>query len=147
MHPLTALEFTTRVAKRAQYEAFEFVIDGHIVQIRNESHAEPENHEYRVDVVDGIPVRCSCPYDQRAEKACKHRLAVAIRRPVLDAVSARESNATIADGGIDATAGQSTTDRGAHPLETLVSEDCSDCLETFPCWECYQTVSREMERK
>lgn len=147
MHPLNALDFTTRVAKRAQYEAFEFSIDQHIVHIRNESHADPENHEYRIEVADGIPVTCSCPYDARTEMACKHRVAVAIRRPILAAVRAQPSSSTATDGGTDPTAGQLPEDDDVASPRQLVSEECSDCLETFPCWECYRSSGQEMRLK
>jgi len=56
---LDSLEPTNRVLKRAQYEAFEFsLLDGDI-RVRNESHQNPADHEYRVTVVvDGVPAAC-----------------------------------------------------------------------------------------
>lgn len=44
------LKPTNRALKRAHYEAFEFsLLDGD-VHVRNESHLDPSNHEYRVTV-------------------------------------------------------------------------------------------------
>jgi len=62
---LDSLEPTNRVLKRAQYEAFEFsLLDGDI-RVRNESHQNPADHEYRVTVVDGVPAACgSVPLTQ-----------------------------------------------------------------------------------
>ncbi|WP_232833891.1 SWIM zinc finger family protein [Saliphagus sp. LR7] len=33
---------------------------------------------------DGLPDSCTCPADEHHQGACKHRVAVAIRTPVLD---------------------------------------------------------------
>ncbi|WP_321169547.1 SWIM zinc finger family protein [Halorarum halophilum] len=33
---------------------------------------------------DGLPAHCDCPADAASEGACKHRVAVAIRPPVLE---------------------------------------------------------------
>jgi hypothetical protein len=139
MHPLDALDVTTRVVKRAQYEAFEFTVLGRDIQVRNCSHANPADHEYLVTVRDGLPVACSCPADARFEGACKHRVAVAIRQPVLDAATAGRHQTRVTDGGSQATpkpehANDGTTD---SPLESFVSADCSDCTPSFPCWSCY----------
>jgi hypothetical protein len=84
-HPLARLEFSSRVRKRAQYEAFEFSLIPGGVRVRNGSYADPENHEYDVAIRDGVPVACTCPADAHFHGACKHRVAVAMRRAVLDA--------------------------------------------------------------
>ncbi|MFC5971387.1 SWIM zinc finger family protein [Halomarina salina] len=88
-HPLDRLSTTARILKRAQYEAFAFSLlaDGDVL-VRNESYANPSDHEYRVRVRDGLPVACPCPADERYEHACKHRVALAVRRPVLDTARA-----------------------------------------------------------
>lgn len=87
--PLNHLEVTKRVVKRAQYEAFTFAVAPHGIRVRNESHADPADHEYLVSVDDGLPTACECPADEHYEGACKHRVAVAIREPVLQAAVAR----------------------------------------------------------
>lgn len=75
---LKRLDPPDRVLKRAQYEPFEFsLLDGDI-RVRNGSHRNPADHEYRVTVVDGIPATCDCPADTAYECLCKHRVAVAI---------------------------------------------------------------------
>lgn len=86
--PLAALEVTSRILKRAQYEAFSFTLTAEGVRVRNNSHADPSEHEYLVTVADGVPTSCTCPADAYSEGACKHRAAVAIRAPVTDALDA-----------------------------------------------------------
>jgi hypothetical protein len=90
-HPLARLDFSTRVRKRAEYEAFECVLLGTDVRVRNVSYATPDTHEYLVTVRDGLPVACTCPADDRFDGACKHRVAVAIRRPILELIAAVEA--------------------------------------------------------
>lgn len=87
-HPLDRLSTTTRVLQRAQYEALQFSLrpDGAVV-VRNESYAEPAEHKYRVPVRDGLPVCCTCPADEQYDVACKHRVALAVRRPILEAAT------------------------------------------------------------
>ena len=144
-HPLTRLEFSSRVAKRAQYEAFEFTVTPAGVRVRNCSHANPEDHEYLVTITDGVPVRCQCPADEHYEGACKHRVAIAIRRPVLTAATDR---AVLADGGEapvsseQADSAGSSTDRPDHA--SVEADDCEDCLDEFPCWECVRTGKRAL---
>jgi hypothetical protein len=67
--PVESLEFTDRVRKRAEYEAFEFTVDGSTVFVRNGSHANPDEHEYEVRVRDGVPMSCTCPADDHYEEA------------------------------------------------------------------------------
>ena len=81
VHPLVSLDFSPRVRKRAEYEAFTFSLVPNGVLVRNESYADPANHEYAVQVTDGVPVACDCPADANFAEACKHRVAVAMRRP------------------------------------------------------------------
>jgi len=136
-HPLSRLEFTRRVAKRAQYEAFEFTIVPEGVRVRNGSHANPEEHEYLVRVAGGIPETCTCPADARFDGACKHRVGVAIRKPILDAANRQVA----ADGGVE-----TSSRRPDHQQGESVEEDdeCEECLEEFPCWECVRTGAREL---
>ncbi|WP_435349216.1 SWIM zinc finger family protein [Haloarchaeobius sp. HRN-SO-5] len=104
--------------------------------MRNCSHADPAAHEYLVRVVDGIPSSCTCPADDRFAGACKHRVAVAIRRPVLGAALAK-SVAT--DGGVAPT----------DPVETEADDssdcDCDDLPEGVPCWPCYRRGAKEFD--
>jgi hypothetical protein len=84
----------TRILKRAQYEAFAFEwFDGDVL-VRNESYADPDDHEYLVTVDGGRPIACTCPADARFDHPCKHRVAVAIRRPILEFVEAIEERRT-----------------------------------------------------
>jgi hypothetical protein len=144
-HPLNRLDAPNRIIKRAQYEALEFELLETNVLVRNESHADPENHEYLVVIEADLPVSCTCPADEHYENACKHRVAVAMRRPIID--FAREAK-LVADGG-------STRKRRDTPSllpsdseggrEESEDEDCecSDLPGEFPCWNCYRAWTKE----
>ncbi|MFC6974421.1 SWIM zinc finger family protein [Halomicroarcula sp. GCM10025709] len=155
MHPLEQLEFSKRVAKRAQYEALDLSICGTDILVRNESHATPEDHQYAVSIDDGIPVSCTCPADTRFDGACKHRVAVAIRRPLLDTLQRvkRGEPPIAADGGCSRL--QADRDNIADTTDVLIgsspdrldrtSEECTECRTDFPCWECYRTGRADFE--
>ncbi|WP_459193156.1 SWIM zinc finger family protein [Halosimplex sp. J119] len=155
MHPLQQLEFPTRVVKRAQYEAFEFTLSAEGVVVRNGSHANPTEHEYLVTVEDGLPTACECPADEQYEGACKHRVAVAIRRPLLDAIAIKDEPEPVAvDGGkITSSVAESddeddsvTTTRPADSQSDPTApddEDCPEYFDDFPCWECVRTGRKD----
>ncbi|ELZ27046.1 zinc finger SWIM domain protein [Halogeometricum pallidum JCM 14848] len=134
-HPLNQLEFSKRVGKRAQYEAFEFTLLRNAIRVTNASYADPENHTYEVDIEDGLPARCTCPADERFEGACKHRVAIAIRRPLLQAMTLHRDEPVVADGG---------QQHGTLGSKTEADESCLECLDDFPCWECVKTGRREL---
>lgn len=91
----TFFDVPSRILKRAQYEAFDFAyVDGDI-RVRNQSHADPENHEYIVAIDAGRPVACSCPADAKYDHPCKHRVALSIRRPILEFVVATEAREAV----------------------------------------------------
>ncbi len=94
---LERLSPTNRVLKRAQYEAFAFSLYDGDVLVRNESHLNPGDHEYRVTIVEGIPTTCECPADKRFDGPCKHRTAIAIRPPILDVATQMQ---LVEDGGL-----------------------------------------------
>jgi hypothetical protein len=126
---LDALDVLNRVAKRAQHEAFAFDVEETNVHVRNESYADPSAHEYTVRIDEGIPESCTCPADAHYESACKHRVAVAIRKPVLTAATR-----ALTDGG--------TTTEADASVEA--PEDCTCAsLGDLPCWECVRTGRRE----
>jgi hypothetical protein len=147
-HPLERLEFTSRIRKRAQYEAFEFSLIPEGLLVRNASYAEPENHEYRVTVENGVPSNCTCPADTRFKGACKHRVAAAIRRPVLTVVTQVQ---TVTDGGhppsptryghADSMIGSDKQSSSSEPTETSACDTC-ESLDSLPCWECFRSQSR-----
>lgn len=139
---LSHLTFTNRVAKRAQYEALEFSLTTRGVLVRNTSHANPADHEYLVTVHNGIPIACECPADDRYDGACKHRVGVAIRTPLLQAAT---DHSLVADGGTQienkpkAHAGDNDSDQPA---------DCDcDGLGGFPCWPCVRSGRRDLPEK
>ncbi|WP_440988366.1 SWIM zinc finger family protein [Haloarchaeobius baliensis] len=97
--------------------------------VTNCSHADPSEHRYLVRVVDGLPASCSCPADERFDGACKHRVAVAIRSPVLDAAV---DVSVVTDGGSrvgDSWDVETDDDPGC---------DCEALPDGVPCWPCYR---------
>ncbi|WP_226007455.1 SWIM zinc finger family protein [Natrinema salinisoli] len=145
-NPLSKLEFTRRTAKRAQYEAFEYTLTSTGVLVKNGSHAKPDEHEYVVTVTNGIPTACECPADEHYEGACKHRVAVAIRRPIVQAVTHQQ---LATDGGqtIESRGKTDHSDPQTDSENVASGEDC-DCPETgdsFPCWNCVRTGRRGLE--
>jgi hypothetical protein len=135
LHPSEVLELLdadSKSAKRAQWEAFEFTLlgDGD-VEVVNTSHEEPDEHTYTVHVEGGIPSDCTCPAFEYREGSCKHQVAVAIREPVLEAVSAEPRMR--ADGGV--TVEEEEADRSDKRPEDC---DCSPLFEEVPCWPCYR---------
>lgn len=130
-HALAELEFSDKTAKRAQYEGFEFSIEGPgRVRVTNASYgAEKDDHTYTVTVTDGVPVSCGCPCDEHRGGACKHRVAVAIRGPIMDAAAGTPARA---DGGQlleDETQGESGEDTPACLCE--IDPDGLGCFEHY----------------
>ncbi|WP_313696025.1 SWIM zinc finger family protein [Halorarum halobium] len=102
---------------------------------------------------DGLPTHCTCPADQKYNGACKHRLAVAIRDPVLDAAIHTQ---LAADGsGTSQRAPAEEDPQLAHePQQPTPSPDdestsnsaewddeefpceCDGLTDDFPCWNC-----------
>ena len=132
VNALAELDPSQQVLKRAQYEAFTFaLLDGDVL-VRNESYADPENHEYRVEIEEGLPTSCECPADVRYPGACKHRVAVAIRRPILEVAIQMQ---VVADGR-----DRSVSNQGADAEPEATG--CEHLTEDFPCWECVRTGRR-----
>jgi hypothetical protein len=129
---LELLDAGTTVEKRASWEAFEFsLLEGGKVEVVNGSHDEPEEHTYTVHVEGGIPFSCTCPAWEYQDGACKHMVAVAIREPLLEAVSAEPT--VKADGGVTV----EEAERG-HSDERPDDCDCIPSMEDLPCWPCYR---------
>ena len=84
-------DYGDRVAKRAQWESFEFSLGGpgHI-KVRNLSYGEAEagEHTYIVAVENGEAIDCTCPADEFNAGPCKHRVAVESNDALLSAGSA-----------------------------------------------------------
>jgi len=126
------LDADTTTEKRAQWEGFEFTLlgDGD-VEVVNGSHDEPEEHTYTVHVEGGIPSDCTCPAFEYQDGACKHMVSIAIREPLLEAVSTEPKMK--ADGGVAVEASESD-----HSDERPDDCDCSPLFEELPCWSCYR---------
>ncbi|QLG61083.1 SWIM zinc finger family protein [Halorarum salinum] len=155
-HPLARLDVSTFVLKRAQYEAFEFELREGTLLVRNGSYTDPENHEYRVTVTDGLPTHCECPADRKYEGACKHRVAVAIRTPVLEAAihaqlaadGSGSSNQPLSEEQYLAEKDtQHSPDASDEPVDSDEASrdgideeeypcECDDLTDDFPCWNC-----------
>ncbi|ELY77933.1 SWIM zinc finger family protein [Natrinema gari] len=132
---LDLLEYDDQIAKRAQWEAFEFTAlgDGD-VEVVNDSHEEADDHTYTVHVEGGIPSDCTCPAWEYQPGACKHMVAVAIREPVLEAASREQP--VRADGG-------------TATLDSFTTEDTDEgkcwCDDSdFPCFGCYNDGRRDL---
>lgn len=96
---LSELQPDATTTKRAQYEAFEFDLEAPgLVRVTNGSYGDgADDHSYTVTIEAGVPTSCTCPADEHRSGACKHRVAVAIREPVMDAASSEP--VPIPDGG------------------------------------------------
>jgi len=133
---LEVLESDEQVEKRAQWEAFEFtVLGGGDVEVVNASHDDKGEHTYIVHVEGGIPSDCTCPADTYQEGACKHRVAVAIREPVLDAASGDQP--VRADGGTATLEEFGADDRDDDRPSDCDCGDWNDGLG-LSCWPCYR---------
>ncbi|MFC4407908.1 SWIM zinc finger family protein [Haloarchaeobius iranensis] len=104
----------------------------------NCSHADPTEHRYLVRVTDGLPASCSCPADERFDGACKHRVAVAIRGPVLGAA---RRNTVATDGGLVPV---EHSDAASADKDDC---DCSELPDGVPCWPCFRDGEREFENE
>ncbi|WP_435158865.1 SWIM zinc finger family protein [Haladaptatus sp. DFWS20] len=94
-----------------------------MVDVTNESHDNPANHQYvvTVDDVTNELMACTCPHHVHRNAFCKHMAAV--------------ENAT--EGTLEAF--PSEDDDETNP------EDCEcDGLNGFPCWPCVQTGRTEL---
>ena len=146
---LAELQFDVSTAKHAQWEAFEFTLAAPgIVTVRNGSYDDPENHTYRVNVENGVPVACECPADTYQDGACKHRVAVAIREPVLEAAREYENKherpeppRAVADGGevLEATEDGDDGENDPNACENGQVGCCGPEGDELPCFECYRT--------
>jgi hypothetical protein len=137
---LEALECDEEVAKRAQWEAFEFtVLGGGGVEVVNDSHEDPEDHTYTVHVEGGIPSDCSCPAWEFQSGACKHMIGVAIREPVLEAATREQP--VRADGGSATLEEFGSDDRDDDRPDEC---DCDELSGDFPCWPCVRDGRRDL---
>ncbi|MFH5802082.1 SWIM zinc finger family protein [Haladaptatus sp. CMAA 1911] len=95
-----------------------------MVEVTNESHENPAEHQYTVSIDDVTHelMTCTCPHHVHWNAFCKHMVAV--------------ENATD-DGTLDAF--PSEDDNDTEPAEC----DCDD-LGGFPCWPCVRTGQKEL---
>ena len=129
---LDILDATSTIEKRASWEGFEFtILEGGKVEVVNKSYDAPEGHTYTVHVESGIPFSCTCPAFEYQDGPCKHMVAVAIREPILEAVSAKPTAKT--DGGVTV-----EVEGSDHSDERRDDCDCSPLFEELPCWPCYR---------
>ncbi|WP_190303868.1 SWIM zinc finger family protein [Haladaptatus sp. R4] len=120
------LEADETAQKRAQWEQFSFDVDAPgLIEVTNESHENPAEHQYTVSIDDVTEelMACTCPHHVHRNAFCKHMTAV--------------ENATD-DGTLEAFPSEDNED-DAEP------EDC-DCegLGDFPCWPCVRTGRKEL---
>ncbi|ODR80044.1 hypothetical protein BG842_02980 [Haladaptatus sp. W1] len=117
------LEADETAQKRAQWEQFSFDVDAPgLIEVTNESHENPADHQYVVSIDDVTEelMACTCPHHVHRNAFCKHMAAVE------DATD---------DGTLDAFPPE---DNETEP------EDCDcDGLGDFPCWPCVRTGRKE----
>jgi len=128
------LDADVAVEKRAQWGALEFRVlgDGN-VEVVNASHDDKGEHTYIVHVESGIPSDWSAWEYQPG--ACKHMVAVAIREPIVAALTA--DPAMRADGG--AAVREDTTDHSDQ-----AECDCDGLPDDFPCWPCVRGGRKDL---
>ncbi|WP_227380306.1 SWIM zinc finger family protein [Haladaptatus halobius] len=121
----TQLEADETAQKRAQWEQFSYDVEASgMVEVTNQSHENPVDHQYVVSIDDVTHelMACTCPHYVHRNAFCKHMTAV--------------ENATD-DGTLDAFPSEDEDDAG--------SENCDcDGLSSFPYWECVQTGGKEL---
>ncbi len=109
--------------KRAQGEQFTSDVDApRLIDATNESHENPDNHQYVVsmdDVTEGLTA-CTCPHHTHRNAFCEHMAAV---------------ETATDDGTLDVFSSEDEDD--TEP------EDC-DGLNGFPCWPCVRTGRKEL---
>jgi TFIIF-interacting CTD phosphatase-like protein len=115
--------------KRAQAEQFSFDVDAPgLVEVTNESHENPADHQYVVsidDVTDEL-MACTCPHHVHRNAFYKHMAAV--------------EHATD-DGTLD---GFPSEDDDAEPDDAESLECECDGLNGSPCWSCVKTGRKEL---
>ena len=73
------LEADETAQKRAQAEQFAFDVDAPgLIDVTNESHENPADHQYTVSIDDvtGELMACTCPHHVHRNAFCKHMAAV-----------------------------------------------------------------------
>lgn len=84
-------EYSDRVARRAEWEAFEYELGGPgCLKIINHSHGSENaaDHTYIVQVEAGKTTECTCPADEYRSGPCKHRVSIEGNEALLSAGSA-----------------------------------------------------------
>jgi hypothetical protein len=95
-----------------------------MVDVTNESHENPSEHQYTVSIDDVTKdlMACTCPHYVHRNAVCKHMAAVenATEEEALDAFPSEDEADTEPDNC-----------------------DC-DGLNGFPCWPCVRTGRKEL---
>ena len=152
----TAVEYLTfgaKTAKRVAWEAWEFTVVGpHQVRVTNASYGYlKDDHSYvvGVEVRDGLatPAECECPADRYNEGySCKHVVACAtVGGPtVLNAAVEYEAPARTDEPEATTAADKLRADGGGlhAELDPTKEKACEDCLDDFPCFDCFEPEER-----
>ncbi|MFB9808010.1 SWIM zinc finger family protein [Haladaptatus pallidirubidus] len=128
-NPTAALEADETAQKRAQADQFSFDVNAPgLIEVTNESHENPADHQYVVtldDVTDNV-MACTCPHHVHRSAFCKHMAAVE---------TATDDGTLTAFPSDD----DKTDEDDAEPEEC----DC-DGLNGFPCWPCVRAHRKEL---
>jgi DNA-directed RNA polymerase subunit M/transcription elongation factor TFIIS len=140
--------------RRAEWEQFTMTVcggdGGGYVNVRNDSHDNPNEHIYTVRIEDGQAVDCRCAHATYRDAHCKHQRAVEQRPLVLSsaAASAAITGQQVAtDGGTQQVAhtddsddeNRPQTDHWGHEVERFDDEpvgageksECQSCGSRF----------------
>lgn len=136
-------KYEANAEQRAKWEAFSFAVrDDGTIEVTNESHENPDDHQYLVSLDDRLEDGCTCEAAQYFEEDCKHRRAArnhpAIRAAAETATEQFRAEKARADGGAAMEA----------PAEEEDEETCkngtkgcggpeSNADGELSCFECY----------
>ena len=138
-----------KTLKRARWEHLRLTAcpGARRVNITNYSHgvkaAQTGEHTYTVAIgPDGLPTECTCPADEYQPGPCKHAVACAADREVLD-----EAMHGGSEPSTDANANQAVATDGGDPVDQ--PETCEQCgregVESYVCDECADAADERRE--
>jgi hypothetical protein len=121
--------------QRAEWEEFSMVVlggdgGGHI-NVRNDSHDDPNAHIYTVHVEDGEADWCSCPHALYRDAHCKHQRAVEHHPLAVSSAEAASAATTTTTGQQVATDGgtQRATHADAGDTDTETDDNQTDATD------------------
>ena len=134
-----------KTLKRARWEHLRLAAcpGARHVNITNYSHgvqaARSGEHTYTVSIAqDGLPTGCTCPADKYQPGPCKHAVACAADREVLDeamhdgsapSTDADANQPVATDGGVTVGDPETCEQCGREGVESYVCDECADAAD------------------